>query len=469
VIENLLVLDRQKDTILNTPKFLVDINQISIKKRIVDINTVQINNGSFYLKSYKDRSTNLDFIIDYFDSGTPTVKPKKKPYKISFDRVILNNISFKYKNQRVDTVMKGVNFDDIYLTSFNGIFEKLNTTDHILQADIKNLTFKEKSGFYLKNLTAFTTVDTNSIELKNLMLVTNKSRLSDYFQMRFDKYRDFRDYVNKVRMKANFKNSYLASRDVAYFAPELDQMNLEIEVDGRITGLVNNLKAKKLSVKAGKATYIKGDFIVKGLPNLKETFMDLKIEMAGTNKADLDEILTSTTGKKTKVIPVVIGKFGNINFNGSFTGFQNDFIAYGEFKTKLGRLVSDVNMKIDKKGVPSYSGNVKAYDFNLGNLLDENDLGRISASLNVEGRGTEIKNLSEKLNGDIDYIDFNQYRYRNVKIDGTFDKKYFDGRLQINDKNVQLVFDGGVNLNPKLPVFNFKAQISNAKLKALKL
>jgi len=469
VIENLLVLDRQKDTILNTPKFLVDINQISIKKRIVDINTVQINNGSFYLKSYKDRSTNLDFIIDYFDSGTPTVKPKKKPYKISFDRVILNNISFKYKNQRVDTVMKGVNFDDIYLTSFNGIFEKLNTTDHILQADIKNLTFKEKSGFYLKNLTAFTTVDTNSIELKNLMLVTNKSRLSDYFQMRFDKYRDFRDYVNKVRMKANFKNSYLASRDVAYFAPELDQMNLEIEVDGRITGLVNNLKAKKLSVKAGKATYIKGDFIVKGLPNLKETFMDLKIEMAGTNKADLDEILTSTTGKKTKVIPVVIGKFGNINFNGSFTGFQNDFIAYGEFKTKLGRLVSDVNMKIDKKGVPSYSGNVKAYDFNLGNLLDENDLGRISASLNVEGRGTEIKNLSEKLNGDIDYIDFNQYRYRNVKIDGTFDKKYFDGRLQINDKNVQLVFDGGVNLNPKLPVFNFKAQINNAKLKALKL
>ncbi|WP_448633191.1 hypothetical protein [Pedobacter panaciterrae] len=107
MIENLLVLDRQKDTILNTPKFLVDINQISIKKRVVDINTVQINNGSFYLKSYKDRSTNLDFIIDYFDSGTPTVKPKKKPYKISFDRVILNNISFKYKNQRVDTVMKG--------------------------------------------------------------------------------------------------------------------------------------------------------------------------------------------------------------------------------------------------------------------------------------------------------------------------------------------------------------------------
>ncbi len=462
-------MDLQKDTILNTPKFIVDLNQLSFDQRIVDINTVQVNNGSFYLKSYKDESTNIDFIIDYFDSGTPAVKKKKKPYKISFDRVILNNFAFKYKNFKVDTVIKGVNFEDVHLTSMNGIFEKLNTTDHIIQTDIKNLTFKEKSGFYLKNLTAFTTVDTNQIELKNLMLVTNKSRLSNYFQMRFKKFKDFNDYVNKVSMKAVFQNSFISSKDVSYFTSELNQMNLNLDVDGQITGLVNNLKAKKLSLKAGKATYIKGDFSLKGLPYIKETFMDLKIEMAGTNKKDLDEILTDVTGRKKKMVPEIINKFGNINFNGSFTGFQNDFIAYGEFKTKLGRLVSDVNMKIDKQGTPSYTGNVKTYDFNLGNLINEKSLGRITASLYVKGRGTELKNLSENINGDITYIDFNDYRYRNVKINGTFEKKYFDGSLRINDKNVQLVFDGGVNLNPALPVFNFKATIANAKLKALKL
>jgi len=469
VIENLLVLDQQKDTLLNTPKFLVDINQLSLQQRLIDINTVQINNGTFFLKSYKDRSTNLDFIINYFDSGAPAPKQKKKPYRISFDRVILNNFDFQYKNLRIDTLIKGVNFDDVHLTSFNGIFEQLNTSDHIFQADIKNLTFKEKSGFYLKNLTAFATVDTNSIELTKMMLVTNKSRLSDYYRMSFNKFSDFNDYVNKVRMKANFKNSYLASKDVAFFAPELNNMNLDIEVDGQVTGLVNSLRAKKLLVKAGKASYIKGDFSLKGLPNLKETFIDLKVDMAGTNKTDLDEIVSSATGKRSKDIPVVIEKFGNINFNGSFTGFPNDFIAYGEFKTKLGRIVSDVNMKIDRQGIPSYTGNVKTFDFNLGNLINEKTLGRISASLYVKGRGTEVRHLTEKLNGDIDYIDFNTYRYRNVQIDGTFEKKYFDGSLKINDKNVQLVFDGGVNLNPKLPVFNFEATIRNAKLKALKL
>ncbi|MDR6785698.1 hypothetical protein ABIE26_004408 [Pedobacter africanus] len=469
VLEDLLVLDQQKDTLLSTPKFLVDINQLSLKQRIIAVNTVQINNGSFFLKSYKDTTSNLDFIIDYFDSGPTPVKKKKKPYKISFERVILNNVGFKYKNYRRDTVMKGVNFDDVDLKGLNGIFENLNTKDHIVQANIKDLTFREKSGFYLKNLTAFTTIDTNSIELKKLLLVTNRSRLSDYFQMRFKSFGDFDDYINKVRMKANFKDSHISSRDVSYFTSDLDQMSLDIDVDGQVNGLVNNLRAKKLSVKAGKATHIKGDFILKGLPYLKETFMDLKIEMAGTNKTDLDEIVTSITGKKEKVVPKIVDKFGNINFNGSFTGFKNDFIAYGEFKTKLGRLVSDVNMKIDKKGTPSYTGNVKTYDFDIGNLVDEKMLGRLSASLYVKGRGTEMHNLSEKLNGDIEYIDFNHYRYRNVKIDGTFDKKYFDGSLKINDRNIQLAFDGGVNLNPKLPVFNFKATIKNAKLRALKL
>ncbi len=470
VLEDFLVLDRQKDTLLSTPKLLVDVNYFSLKQRIIDITSIQLNDGDFFLKSYKDGSTNLSFIINYFDSGAaPSVKKKGKPYELTFNKIIINNLRFKYKNQKVDTLIKGVNFDDVELTAFNGIFEGLNTTDHLLQTNIKNLTFKEKSGFHLKNLTAFTTVDTNQIELKKLLLVTNQSRLEDYYQMKFEKFADFSDYFNKISMKANFKNSHLHAKDVAYFTSALKDMSLNIEIDGQISGLVNNLRAKKLSIKAGKATYIKGDFNVKGLPVWKETFMDMKIEMAGSNKKDLDELLSNSTGKKIKSIPAIINKFGNFNFNGRFVGFQNDFIAYGEFKTKLGKVISDVNMKIDKAGVPSYSGTVKTYDFNIGQLLDEKLLGKVTSNVNIVGKGTELKQLREKIAGNIQYIDFKNYRYRNVKINGLFDKNKFDGSLNINDKNVQLVFKGGVNLNPKLPVFNFNASIKNARLKTLHL
>lgn len=469
VLEDLVVLDLDKDTLVNFPIFLVNLNQLSTEKRIIDVSTVKIDNGSFYLKDNKDGSSNLDFIIDYFDTPVPKVKKKKKKYKITFDKVVLNNMNFKYRNLKIDTVVKGVNFEDIGVTKLSAIFENLNTSGHIIQAQIKNLTLKEKSGFYLKNLTAFTTVDTNAIELQNMLLLTGKTRLTDYYKMRFTKYRDFNNYVKKVRMTAKFKNSYVSSSDVAYFAPELNNMKLDIAIDGQISGYVNDLKAKKLTIKAGKATYIKGDVTMKGLPYWNETFMDMKIEMAGSNKKDLDELLSGITNKKIRAIDNIVNKFGNINFNGSFTGFQKDFIAYGEFKTKLGRFKSDVNMKIDQQGVPSYVGNIETFDFNLGELTNEKSLSKITSQLYVKGKGSQLKDLKEQLNGNISALDFNGYRYSNIKIDGTFEKKFFDGKVNINDKNLQLIFDGNVNLNSALPVFNFTAKIENANLKSLNI
>ncbi len=286
VLEELLVLDLNKDTLAHFPKFLADISKFSLKQRILDFNTVQLNDGTFFLKKQLDGHSNLDFIIDYFDSGAPKTPSTKKKFEILFEKIVINNLHFKYKNLTVDTAIQGVNFDDIDLTDLNGIFEGLNTAQHLLQTNIRKLTLKEKSGFYLKNLSALTTVDSNAIELKDLLLVTPKTKLTDYFQMKFSGFSDFKDFINKVQMKGNFKESHLSSSDIAYFVPGIKKMKLDIDIDGQITGLINDLRAKKLSIKAGKATYIKGDFSLKGLPNWKETFMDMKIELEGTNKKD---------------------------------------------------------------------------------------------------------------------------------------------------------------------------------------
>lgn len=469
VLEKLVVLDLDKDTLANFPVFSVDINKLSFEERILSTKSLKIEDGRFYLKDNKDGSSNLDFIINYFDSQTPQTKIKKKKFEFIFDKITFENFSFKYKNLKIDTLVKGVNFEDIDVKQLNGDFENLNTKDHLLQAQINNLTLKEKSGFYLKNLTALASIDSNAIELKNLLLLTGKTRLTDYYQMKFKRFRDFNSYVKKVKMNARFKNSYISSSDVAYFAPELDTIKLDISIDGQISGYVNDLKAKNLTIKAGKATYLKGNFTLKGLPYWDETFMNLNFEMAGTNKKDLDQLLRGLTNNKIKAVDSVISKFGNINFNGSFTGFQNDFIAFGEFKTQLGRFKSDINLKMNAKGVPTYVGNVKTFDFNLGELVNEKTLGKISSALYIKGKGTQLKDLKEELNGQVAYLDFNGYRYQNIKIDGTFEKKFFDGKLNINDKNIQLNFDGNVNLNPQLPVFNFNATIKNAKLKPLKL
>lgn len=470
VLEGLYVEDLQKDTLLLVPKLVVDISEFSpLKRRKIALNNIELYNGKFYFKKLKDSSSNLSFIINYFNSGKPDTT-KSRPFDLSFDKITVKNFDFKYKNYLFkDTLSHQVNYEDIHLKQLNVGLVGLDIKNHLLKAQINKLSFKEKCGFVLNDLSTQAIIDSNQIVLNNLQLLTPKSNLHDFFSMKFNSFDDFDDFENKVSMEGNFKDAKIASTDVSYFSSALRKMDIAIKVDGKIKGRVNNLKAKNLQVMAGKATYIKGNFYIKGLPDIKNTFLNLNFNQVATNKTDLDAIITSVTGSKKSLIPSIVSKLGNVNFKGNFKGFTNNFIAYGEFKTKLGRLKSDVNLKIDKTGIPSYVGKVQTFDFDIGQLLNQKSLGKTSLKASVNGHGYEIKKLRETLLATVDYIDFNNYRYHNVTIDGQFKQQRFIGKIGINDKNLALNFNGNVNLNPQLPEFKFYANIGHANLRKLHL
>lgn len=473
VIENFYVLDRHKDTLVNTPKLTVDLFNFSIFSNIqnhaIDFSLVQLDNGSIYLKRQKDSTANFKFITDYFKS-TDTTKSTGKPWNITFKKVVLNNFHFRYKNLLSTEVTRDhVNFNDVDVQHMSTMLTNPDFKNHLFKAGINNLTLKDKSGFYLKNLTAAATVDTNQILLQHLLLVTNRSNFSDYFRMQFKSFDDFNDFENKVYMDADFKSSHISSLDIAYFTVSLQHIFFDLGVNGRIKGPVNSLKAKALTITTGQATYVKGDFSLKGLPHWDKTFLELKFEQIATNKKDLDLLYSRFTGTPNRHISDIVSKFGNINFTGQFTGFQNDFIAYGDFKTRLGRFNSDLNLKFDKNNMPSYSGKINTSDFDLGDLLNNQNLGRTTLKANLKGRGFQLNNLAGKLDAQLAYLDFNGYRYNNATLNGNFLKKKFDGAVVINDRNIHLDFEGDVDLNPKLPAFNFIAGIKGAHLNQLKL
>ncbi len=470
VLEGLYVEDLEKDTLIYSPKVTVDISEFSIKNRKIAITTAQMDDGKFFIKQYKDTTTNLQFIINYFDTGS--TKPKKntgKPFDITFEKIVLNGIDFKYKNFNSDTIIKGINFNDLYLRNLNTTILGLDTKNHLVKANFKNLTFKEKSGFYLKNLTTTATIDTNQMEFSNLLLETPETRISDYLLFKYNSFKDFNQFVNKVHMDAQLKNTRLHSKDLAYFIPQLNSMDIDLRVNGKVNGFVDNLKAKQLEVKIGKATYMKGDFSLKGLPDINHTLLSLNFDQVYTNKKDIDYIVSKVTGKSKTITPPILAKFGNISFKGKFAGFTNDFIAYGEFKTALGKVISDINMKIPGKGTPTYSGIIKAYDFDLGSLLDNQKLGRTTLVANVKGSGFNINRIKEQIKSEVTYFDFNGYRYSNINVDGTYGDNLFNGLVKVNDRNLKLDFNGGVNLGSEVPIFNFKASIREANLYALKL
>lgn len=472
VLEGFLIEDLEKDTLLQAPLLSVDIRYFApISERKIDIDFISLKNGKLFFKEYKDSTTNLSFIINYFSSGSvDTLKKGGKPFDINFDKIKLENLDLKYINYySTDVYPSGVNYDNVHLKNFSTEISGLDTKTHLLKAQINNLTFKEKSGFYLKNLTALTVVDNNHITLSNLLLETPNTTLRDFYSMKFDSFRDFKNFTKKIRVEGHFKNTKIWSEDIAFFAPDIKGMNFSIEADGLVKGLVNNLKAKSLTIKAGKSTYIKGDFDIKGLPDWKNTFMDLRFDQIATDKKDMEFVLGKLTFNDINKFPEVFDKFGHINFKGKYVGFHNDFIAYGEFKTKLGLVKSDVNMKFTPNGEAVYTGKVEGLDFNIGELLNEESIKRTSFTANIKGKNFDTNTLSEEFDAKIKYFDFNGYRYSNIDIKGGLDKLLFNGIITVNDKNIKLNFNGIANFNTELPVFNFDANIRSANLHKLNL
>jgi hypothetical protein len=473
VLEGLYILDKQQDTLLSTPKLAVQLSGFSIfnsiKKRKINFESIQLDNGSFYLKKLKDSTTNLQFVLDYFNSGADTTKKKSQPWTLTFQKIAVNNFHFRYKNKLRDAVVNGVNFNDIDVSHFSTIVRNMDLRNHLFKARIGGLTLREKSGFFVRNFNANATIDTNQVLLQNLNILTPNSNVRNFFRMKFKSFSDFDDVENKVNMDADFKSSHLSSKDIAYFTTSLGKINFELGVNGRIRGMVNNLRATNLTVTAAQATFVKGDFHLTGLPDWENTFLQLKFDQIATNKKDLDYLYSHFTGKNNQHVPDIVGKFGNINFTGRFTGLQNDFVAFGTFKTLLGRFDPDINLKINKAGVPSYSGKIQTSNFDLGTLLNDKTIGRTTLAANVTGRGDDLTTLAIKGNANIAYIDLKGYNYTNLVLNGGFVNKTATGKITINDRNLKLDLTGSVNLNPKLPVYNFAGTVNTARLNKLKL
>ncbi len=100
------------------------------------------------------------------------------------------------------------------------------------------------------------------------------------------------------------------------------------------------------------------------------------------------------------------------------------------------------------------------------------NVGKISFSAEVDGNYTIKTETFEGLfKGDISKLEAHDYEYRNIKLDGLFTEKMFDGMVSMNDSNLQFTFLGDLNLKGELPQFDFNVHVDKilpAKLNLIK-
>ena len=471
-IHGLYVEDQQGDTLLHASEISTIIELFSPGNNKIYLSGVSVIDATFKLQKYKgQKGLNLNFIIEYFDSGK-----KDTASSVQFDfnpgDIKLENVVFVYRDNRHNDPRDGIDFEDIRLENLHAAISEVRFDADSLYATIDDLKFREKSGFEVEYMEAFAKFTPVSWDFENLLIKTEQTQLLSNLRFDFESIDDFDNFIEKVRITSNFEESTLSSGDLRYFAPELKGMDREINFSGRVRGTISQLRGRELEIRYADNTYFKGDISIAGLPDFEESFFDVLVDDLISDKGDLETIPTFpfTDGKYLQ-LPDNIRSLGAMRFSGKFTGFLNDFVAYGNLNTDLGYLSSDLNFKLDPEvNRSSYSGHLSVMGFDIGSFTGNKKLlGKTTFKADLNGSGLTLERVNAKMTGLISSLELYGYNYKNIELDGKIAKRLFNGTLSVEEENLSLGFKGSIDLSSSEPVYQFSTEIRNAKLAKLKI
>lgn len=438
--------------------------KFDLTKKQIDIRSLLLDKPSFSLLDYTgNRPDSLKPSKKLKPFTTGVLKWNPEGWSLLVDEIKLNDGTVYFQTETKDPILPHFDPRHIQFSGITGSLNKLSFVKDTLSAKIE-LKTRERSGFVVSKLKANWSFDPEAMRFKKLELITPYSRLGDSYTMYYNRFKtDMNDFISKVGLELQLKNSTVHTKDIAFFAPELNGWNKTINITGYAKGNIDNFSTNKLQVRYGSQTVLNGNLSMKGLPNMNKTIISFSNGEVYTTYKDA---LTLYPELK-KITNPDLSQLSFIRYTGNFTGTFQQFTTKGKLSTNIGDVSTDASFNIPSKGSPSYSGIIHTDNFQLGKLTGEEQLGLISFHGKVSGKGFDLGG-DLYLDGSIPKLDFNQYTYQNISLDGKLQGKEFRGKLDINDVNAKLKVDGFVNLkDPNKPEINVLTEISYANLKAL--
>ncbi|MBT8184702.1 MAG: translocation/assembly module TamB, partial [Eudoraea sp.] len=456
-IKGIFIEDHHQDTLFHIKELRTSI--LSMRHLIegsMEFGDIEIDQLNFKLKTYAgENDTNLGFFIDKLDDGKPR-DPDTPPFYFSSSDVEINDSRFKLINENLEK-QESLNFDklNIEASDFEIIGPEVITV-------VNALSLESNRGIRLDKLATSFKYTKQQMRFDSLNIRTPQSNLKGNVVFDYNR-EDFANFLNKVNLTASFTESTVAFDEVNKL---YDQFGKEKEVvfSSTIKGVLNDLTIEQLFLQSDN-TGIRGDFNFKNLFSKEEAFvLDADIKNITTSYYQLRALLPNILGK----LPSSSQKLGQFTIRGDALITETSIDARINLNSAIGSSYADLNLtEINNIDNANYKGFVSLIDFDLGNFVNNRQLGRATLDVNVEGKGFVQESLNTEVIGDIYKINFNNYEYDDVKVSGVLKDQLFDGNLVSNDENFKFNFKGLADFGSARNTFNFIASVDYADLKKL--
>ena len=206
--------------------------------------------------------------------------------------------------------------------------------------------------------------------------------------------------IENLTVDANLNQSKIGFKDILLFAPDLQKTNpfksnpnAVLYLNTRLSGKIKDLNIPQFEMSGIGTTKVSLSGKITGLPDAQKAYYDLDIKKLSSTSKDVYSFVPAGTIPKNIQLP------SQFNLQGKFKG------SVQNFKTNLALNSSFGNAKVDAlfdqriKKKEKYDATVYLLDFDLGRLIKNDSIGKITLKAKVKGKGLDPKTAQAELDG----------------------------------------------------------------------
>ena len=447
IIDDVRMLDQKGDSMIYASRLSAKVDLLPLKDGKISVSSAQLFGlrANIYRQNAKS-DMNIQFMLDSLASKDTT---QHKPLDLRIGSVIIRHGSIAYNQRDIASAAGVFSPQHIGISNLSAHIALHHLTDNDIHLSIKKIAFTDKSGLQVKNLRFKVNADKHQARLSDFQLELPKSHLQLEDLIATYRTNEKGKLISEtLQFEGGIKPSLITLSDVACFAPILRKWNDALYIDTHFSGTSTSARIHQLHFKTQS-----GSILLKA--NAKASDWNRKlhwlanIETLKVSDEGVEQIATNL-GSKVK-IPKEVLRLGNIYYKGVASGKGKSQIGTkGVLRTDAGNVEIDAHQngkqlyaKVDTKGI------------NLGKILDNAKLGIIAAHITAQGTKEHLV-----AKGEIPLFDFNNYRFSNIRLDGSYNKGLIDGLASIADPNINLQVAGKYSI----PKRQYEAQLNLAHL-----
>lgn len=450
IIDNVRMLDQKGDSMIYATRLSAKVDILPLKDGKISISSAQLFglNANVYKQDAKS-PLNIQFMLDSLASKDTT---KHTPLDLHIGSVIIRHGAIAY-NQRDVAAQSGVfSTQHIGVRNLSAHIVLNHLTDNDIHLLVKKISLTDKSGLELKNLSFKLDADKQKAKLSNFILELPHSSLQLEDLLASYRTDDKGKLISEsLQFEGGIKPSHITLADVACFAPVLHKWNDALLLSTHFSGTSTSARIHHLNLKTESGSIV---LEAKGKANKWDNQLHWNVNIEKLNvSGDGITHIAQNLGSKVK-IPKEVLRLGNIHYQGiahgknltdskaskNNTASTNMIAAKGTLRTDVG----NVELDLSQNGKQLHA-HVNTKSINLGKILDNRKMGTIAA--NIEAQGT-AQHLIAK--GNIGHFTFNKYNFRNIMLNGSYNKGLINGLASIADPNIKLQVEGKYNIKKKL-------------------